>query len=55
MIKKRTGSHEDTIREFRINERGIQLGAPLTEFQGVMRGIPIYSGTSNPSTLLQDE
>jgi circadian clock protein KaiC len=55
VIKKRTGSHEDTIREFRINERGIQLGAPLIEFQGVMRGIPIYTGTSNPSTLLQDE
>jgi circadian clock protein KaiC len=55
VIKKRTGSHEDTIREFRINERGIQLGAPLTEFQGVMRGIPIYTGTSNPLTLLQDE
>jgi circadian clock protein KaiC len=55
VIKKRTGSHEDTIREFRISDLGLQLGAPLTEFQGVMRGVPIYTGTSNPRTLLQDE
>jgi circadian clock protein KaiC len=40
VIKKRTGAHEDTIREFRIDGRGISLGAPLTGFQGVLRGVP---------------
>jgi circadian clock protein KaiC len=44
VIKKRTGAHEDTIREYRIGEYGIRLGEPLTGFQGVLRGIPNYSG-----------
>jgi circadian clock protein KaiC len=55
VIKKRTGSHEDTIREFRISNLGLQLGAPLTEFQGVMCGVPICTPLSNPRTLMQDE
>lgn len=41
VAKKRTGSHEDTIREFSIEEDGIVLGEPLTAFQGVLRGIPV--------------
>lgn len=40
IMKKRTGSHEDTIREFLIGENGIVLGQPLTQFQGVLRGVP---------------
>jgi circadian clock protein KaiC len=44
VIKKRTGAHEDTIREFRIGARGVTLGAPLTGFQGVLRGVPILTG-----------
>ena len=44
VIKKRTGRHEDTIREFRIGERGLQLGEPLRNFQGVLRGVPILVG-----------
>ncbi|GAN77111.1 ATPase domain-containing protein [Acidisphaera rubrifaciens] len=55
VIKKRTGSHEDTIREFRITESGFQLGSPLTEFEGVMSGVPIYTGTSDPRTHLSNE
>ncbi|WP_299720791.1 ATPase domain-containing protein [Tardiphaga sp.] len=46
VIKKRTGNHEDTIREYRIDGRGLTIGAPLTEFQGVLRGVPIYNGAS---------
>jgi circadian clock protein KaiC len=48
VIKKRAGAHEDTIREFRINSRGITLGEPLREFQGVLRGVPTYVGQSGP-------
>ncbi|MBV9882880.1 MAG: AAA family ATPase [Sphingomonadaceae bacterium] len=44
VIKKRTGAHEDTIREYRIDRRGLTLGAPLTEFQGILRGVPILVG-----------
>lgn len=40
VIKKRTGRHEDTIREYRIDGRGITLGEPLMGFQGVLRGVP---------------
>lgn len=46
VIKKRTGTHETTIREYRIDRRGLTIGAPLNEFQGVLRGVPIYGGGS---------
>jgi len=46
VVKKRTGRHEDTIREFRIDGRGITLGEPLVEFQGVLRGVPTLVGDS---------
>lgn len=44
IIKKRTGWHEDTIREYRIGNAGLALGEPLEEFQGVLRGVPNYVG-----------
>ncbi|MFC3711049.1 ATPase domain-containing protein [Sphingoaurantiacus capsulatus] len=44
IIKKRTGAHEDTIREYQLGSRGVSLGAPLTNFQGVMRGVPTLVG-----------
>jgi circadian clock protein KaiC len=40
VIKKRTGFHEDTIREFTISNKGLKLGTALAEFQGVLRGVP---------------
>jgi circadian clock protein KaiC len=40
VIKKRTGAHEDTIREYQIGSKGIRLGEPLMGFQGVLRGVP---------------
>jgi circadian clock protein KaiC len=39
-IKKRTGRHESTIREYRIANDGLSVGSPLTGFQGVLRGVP---------------
>ncbi|MGP7794516.1 ATPase domain-containing protein [Sphingomonas sp. CLY1604] len=44
VVKKRTGAHEDTIREYRIDGRGVTLGEPLTNFQGVLRGVPTMVG-----------
>jgi circadian clock protein KaiC len=44
VIKKRTSAHEDTIREYRIGGNGITLGPPLTNFQGVLRGVPEMVG-----------
>lgn len=48
VIKKRTGFHEESIREFRISSAGLSLGGPLTEFQGVLRGVPTFVGDSSP-------
>jgi circadian clock protein KaiC len=52
VIKKRMGHHESTIREFRISDRGLAIGEPLEEFQGVLRGVPVYMGETRP--LLQE-
>jgi circadian clock protein KaiC len=48
VMKKRTGAHEDTIREFMIDHRGITVGEPLHQFQGVLRGVPTYVGQASP-------
>ena len=44
ILKKRTGDHERTIREFKIGPGGLQLGEPLSGFQGVLTGVPVYRG-----------
>jgi circadian clock protein KaiC len=48
VMKKRTGRHENTIREFHISQNGITVGPPLAEFQGVLRGIPEFTGFVSP-------
>jgi circadian clock protein KaiC len=55
IIKKRTGAHEDTIREYRIGSYGIKLGEPLVGFQGVLRGVPNFVGGQGSPALLEDE
>jgi circadian clock protein KaiC len=46
VIKKRSGAHETAIRELQLSERGIQIGAPLQEFEGVLTGVPRFVGTT---------
>jgi circadian clock protein KaiC len=48
VLKKRSGGHERTIREFRLGPRGVQVGAPLKEFHGVLTGVPTYRGPTPP-------
>jgi circadian clock protein KaiC len=48
IIKKRTGMHETTIREYRIDDRGLTVGEPLDRFQGILRGVPVYIGEGQP-------
>lgn len=48
VIKNRTGAHEDTIRELRIDSQGLRIGEPLTGFRGVLTGVPEYIGTKGP-------
>jgi circadian clock protein KaiC len=45
-IKKRTGSHETTIREYHIGKGGLTVDAALTEFQGVLSGVPNFLSRS---------
>ena len=44
VVKKRSGRHEHTIREFRLSSEGISVGPPLTNFRGVFSGTPEYIG-----------
>ena len=48
VVKKRSGSHERTIRECRVEAGGFKVGAPLREFQGVLTGVPHYFGKGDP-------
>ena len=46
VVKKRIGAHEDSIREFQFTARGVRVGAPLHEFEGVLTGVPRFRGSS---------
>jgi len=46
VMKKRSGPHESTIREFQIGPDRLHVGKALSEFQGVLSGIPQYIGAS---------
>jgi circadian clock protein KaiC len=54
VVKKRTGAHETTIREMRLSSDGITVGEPLSEFQGVLSGIPTYVGHKKTLTAESD-
>jgi circadian clock protein KaiC len=44
IVKKRSGMHEDTIREFAVTGSGLVVGEPLSNFHGVLTGTPQYEG-----------
>jgi circadian clock protein KaiC len=48
VMKKRTGGHERTIREFKITPQGIKVGEPLHQFEGILTGVPTYTGGDKP-------
>jgi circadian clock protein KaiC len=48
IMKKRTGPHENTIREFGIRDGHVRVGEPLTKFRGVLTGVPEYRGDQSP-------
>lgn len=53
IVKKRTGPHEDTIREFSLSSGGLRVGPPLSNFTGVLSGTPQFSG--DRSSLIDGE
>jgi circadian clock protein KaiC len=48
VIKKRSGNHERTIREFKMNDGGIEVGEPLQGFHGVLTGVPMMQPPKEP-------
>ena len=53
VVKKRTSAHENTIREYLIDSRGLTIGEPLSNFHGVLRGVPTLTGEAGQ--LLMDD
>ena len=49
VVKKRSGAHEQTIRELMLGSEGVRVGPPLTRFQGVLSGRPIPLGRDGES------
>jgi circadian clock protein KaiC len=45
VVKSRTTAHERTIREFKLGARGLRVGPVLSDFTGVMSGLPSYAGS----------
>jgi circadian clock protein KaiC len=41
VLKKRSGGHENTIREFKVGAKGLWVGEPLLQFRGVLTGVPV--------------
>jgi len=46
VLKKRTGGHEDSIRELWFDQTGVHLSEPLLQLRGVLSGGPIEVGKS---------
>lgn len=44
VVKKRTGFHENTIRELRFDRQGLRVGDAISQFHGVLGGNPIFIG-----------
>lgn len=45
VVKRRAGPHEHAIRELRFGP-GVIVGEPLSDFRGILTGIPTYHGKS---------
>jgi circadian clock protein KaiC len=49
VVKKRSGAHEETIRELRVGEGGIHVGEPLEQLRGVLTGVPTFDRGDAPA------
>jgi circadian clock protein KaiC len=47
VVKQRSGLHETCIREYQMGPSGIRVGEPLADFQGVLTGVPTFTGKNN--------
>ena len=44
VVKTRVNAHERTIRELKLGYGGLRVGEPLSDFEGVLTGLPSYHG-----------
>lgn len=51
VVKKRTGNHETTIREYTIGVGGLKVGAVLEKFSGILTGVPRANDQASPEAL----
>jgi circadian clock protein KaiC len=47
VLKNRRAANERTIREFEIAKDGIRIGQPLSDFRGILSGVPVFEGKSS--------
>lgn len=46
VLKRRSGPHERSIRELRLSPQKIEVGESLSQFEGVLTGVPRFVGTT---------
>jgi circadian clock protein KaiC len=52
VIKKRSGAHETAIRELVMTDNRVSIGPPLSEFEGILTGVPRFlGGQASPKAL----
>jgi len=51
IIKKRSGPHEGSVRELTMAKGALHIGPPLTEFEGVLTGVPTFIGTQGSAPM----
>lgn len=44
VMKKRSGRHEESIRELAFDSTGVHLSEPLANFHGILTGVPVHAG-----------
>ncbi len=54
VYKKRGGEHKRTIRHFRIAAGGVEIGAVLTGFHGILTGTPWLADSEMPAMAASD-
>lgn len=54
VVKKRSGGHEDAIREFSVDNDGVRVGPPLARFRGVLSGVPHFDPGPQNDTLMRE-
>jgi circadian clock protein KaiC len=47
VVKKRSGAHEDTIRELTMANGCVNIGEALSGFRGVLTGVPSFVGSDS--------